>query len=147
MTIDDVYVDLNNISSVKYNFKQICGFESVFKNMMRHLYKYLSIFPELWGANCVFADWVECYIRDDKYSHDALTEVVKSSYNQTFGYGSYFLIPFDEVNDWRIIIYKSESIDCSVVYFVNASIGTIEISFRLISGFLTSSVKKLKDIV
>lgn len=149
MTIDDVYVNIDNISSVKYNFKQIEGFDSVFKNMMRYLHKYLSLVIEHWTKNEIFPTWLECYIGTDKYHQSTLSKFIKSSINQTNYYDSSYLVPFDEVGGWRIIICESEEIYCHMIYFVNADTGrTIEVNFRRMSEpLVTDSLKKLKDII
>lgn len=148
MTIDDVYVNLDNISSVKYDFKHIEGFDSVFKNMMRYLYKYMSNIVDYLSRNSMLYTGIGCYIRRDEYPYNALDEFIKNSVNQTDGYKSCYPLPSGEIGDWRIIIYKSEDSDY-VMYFVNANIGrTIEINFRRMSGPLdTDSLKKLKDII
>lgn len=148
MTIDDVYVNLDNISSAKYDFKHIEGFDSVFKNMMRYLHKYLSLLIGPWTRHSVLYTWVECYISKYEYSYNALDEFIKNSVNQTYDYRSCYPLPSGEIGDWRIIIYTVGGFD-SVVYFVNANIGrTIEVNFRRMSGpLLTDSLKKLKDII
>lgn len=148
MTINDVYVNTYDARNAKSLFQQIENFDLLFKKMMQYIYKYLPIIinPESYP----FFSWMECCIEVRSYPQRSLNDFIKNSINQRFIYKSSYLIPFDGVQDWSMIIYKPNSCEPPIMYFVNANMGkTIEINFTFnfsCSGLNNRFFIKLKDM-